>query len=540
MNRRRIAWPLIVSFVAAVGFLVAAAHGADAVRITKAPYLQNAGPTAITVQYEASAPGDGQVRYGVGALGSTAPAQLFEKVEYAEGGKGSQVTVYLYRARLTGLKPGTEYQYQVVHGGVSAPAKTLRTWPEQADRVTFIAYGDTRTQPDKHRAVARNFARHDPAFILNVGDLITDGNQYWRWDHEFFDAVADVMDHVPMIFARGNHEKSDKNLLRLFDMPDGRTWTSFTYGPVHVVVLDNYIDRDEVLTWLAKDLAASTAPWKIVMAHEPAFNFSGHVSESGRKTFLPILERTGVDVFVTGHSHEYERFAPLARVGPALEPKVPVAAGADAKAARHPMTFITSGGGGAPPCPAAPESDILLKSVSKYHYCVFTVDRETLRMQAFTSDGKDLDAFTITKKDGRYDQAYMAQAKPMEAAILAQGLIRLEAGLDGGAKAKDADAEMSGKVRFTGLTEPATVEARLAEASAKAYAMDPVTVTAKPGEEPVLSVKVRPGQGTARPALRLVLTARVGPVQQSRETADIGWPKPGQKKNPAKSEEEEK
>jgi hypothetical protein len=37
-----------------------------------------------------------------------------------------------------------------------------------------------------------------------------------------------------------------------------------------------------------------------------------------------------------------------------------------------------------------------------------------------------------------------------------------------------------------------------------------------------------------------VLTARVGQIQQSRETADIGWPKPGQKRKIAKSEEEEK
>jgi hypothetical protein len=76
----------------------------------KQPYVQDAGPTAMTIFYEAKAPGQGVVKYTTGRhFDQTAPAELHEEIQNAKS------TTYLYRARLESLTPATPYKYRVVH-----------------------------------------------------------------------------------------------------------------------------------------------------------------------------------------------------------------------------------------------------------------------------------------------------------------------------------------------------------------------------------------------------------------------------------------
>ena len=56
---------------------------------------------------------------------------------------------------------------------------------------------------------------------------------------------------------------------------------SFDYGPVHVVVLDqytnggNYGSGSPQYTWLVNDLSTSTKPWKIIVLHQPGWSCNG-------------------------------------------------------------------------------------------------------------------------------------------------------------------------------------------------------------------------------------------------------------------------
>ena len=460
----------VLAASAAVFLLCAGAGAADS-PFTKGPYLANAGPTAVTIHYETASPGDGVVLFGTGgAMDRQVPAALAEKCSYSANPKDKsapKLTVYLYRARLTGLVPGTAYQYQVQpagKGGQASVPKTFRTFPVKPERITFISYGDTRTNPEAHRSVAACFSRHEPLFILHDGDLVTSGKALEMWGPQFFTPLVDVIDHIPIMAALGNHEGGAENLLRFFDQAGGRTWYSFDCGPVHVTVLDDTQTKPENVQWLDQDLAASKAPWKIAMYHAPTFNLEGHKSDTARLTFLPVFEKYGVDVVVAGHSHLYERFVPLFRKGPAATGAPP-----------RPITFITAGGGGAPlvKVSAGPKPAILAKTERAYHYCVFTVDAETLRVEVLGADGAKIDALTITKKGGRYDAAYLAQARPMEEAILVQGVLTAPAPVIDAPPTAEKPAAVSLKVRFLGLGAPASLTVRLADASAGAYAMEP-------------------------------------------------------------------
>jgi 3',5'-cyclic AMP phosphodiesterase CpdA len=77
--------------------------------------------------------------------------------------------------------------------------------------------------------------------------------------------------------------------------------------------------------WLDQALASSVAPWKIVVFHHPPYTcgeYSG-VAEM-RRQLVPLFERHGVDLVLSGHDHNYQRFGP-----------------------RNGVTYVVHGGGGA-------------------------------------------------------------------------------------------------------------------------------------------------------------------------------------------------
>ena len=77
----------------------------------------------------------------------------------------------VFRAELTGLTPGTEYEFKI---GINSPAYRFRTMPAKATKAfTFVSGGDCGVNAHvlNNNRVA---ARQDPMFALIGGDLAYD------------------------------------------------------------------------------------------------------------------------------------------------------------------------------------------------------------------------------------------------------------------------------------------------------------------------------------------------------------------------------
>lgn len=65
--------------------------------------------------------------------------------------------------------------------------------------------------------------------------------------------------------------------------------------------------------WLLNDLQLNKAKWIIAIRHHPPYSKGTHNSDveiemvDMRNNIVPLLERFGVDLVLTGHSHTYER-----------------------------------------------------------------------------------------------------------------------------------------------------------------------------------------------------------------------------------------
>ncbi|MEK7767643.1 MAG: metallophosphoesterase, partial [bacterium] len=281
----------------------------------------------------------------------------------------------------------------------------------------FIVYGDTRSYPDRHAAVANAMAKEQGVLFVGLsGDLVADGDEWDQWPEQFFGPAKAFLAQTAFWPVRGNHEGSAKLYRALFDLPGNEQWYSFDCGNVHVIGLDSEVEdgaeRAAQLVWLREDLAASRgAEWRLVIYHQPTFNIGGHASDWGASDLQPILEEYEVEIAITGHSHLYERFVPIGRPG------------------KRPTIHVVSGGGGANTYEVRP-SPLLEGGIghSVLHYCVFDVEGSRLVMTVKHPDGKVLDRMELVKTGGRYQPEVMAKAvDSFRARVLAGSLGGLEA-----------------------------------------------------------------------------------------------------------------
>lgn len=117
----------------------------------------------------------------------------------------------------------------------------------------------------------------------------------------------------------GNHDYGTPGAAPYFDYfganagEPGKGYYSYDLGDWHVVALNSQIEIEagsEQLAWLAADLAANPAACTVAYWHHPRFSSGPHGNDSDMRDLWQMLDEAGVDLALTGHDHDYERFAP--------------------------------------------------------------------------------------------------------------------------------------------------------------------------------------------------------------------------------------
>ena len=121
----------------------------------------------------------------------------------------------------------------------------------------------------------------------------------------------------------GNHEYKTKDAWPYFEYwgpragEAGKGYYSFDLDGWHIIALNSKLEKRHYQAglsaqhrWLQKDLAATTARCLLAYWHHPVFSSGRHGGSSRMKNMLKTLYKAGVSVVLTGHDHDYERFAP--------------------------------------------------------------------------------------------------------------------------------------------------------------------------------------------------------------------------------------
>jgi hypothetical protein len=102
----------------------------------------------------------------------------------------------------------------------------------------------------------------------------------------------------------------------------GAAFYSFDLGAWHVVVVNSNCaaasgcgPRSKQYKWLAADLAMHPRACTLAAWHHPRWSSGLYGSESMMGSIWKLLYSRGADLVLSGHSHDYERFAPLGPTG---------------------------------------------------------------------------------------------------------------------------------------------------------------------------------------------------------------------------------
>lgn len=249
--------------------------------------------------------------------------------------------------------------------------------PAPSKPVRLIAIGDFGVGGSAERSVGaavRRFEARNPAdLFVSLGDSDYTGSpegfhENWQasfgWLGRSGVDVAGVLGNHDVRVDRGRYEYDE------LEMPN--RYYRRVVGPVELYLLDsNTVDRAQT-AWLRRSLARSKARWRLAVFHHPAFTCGSYFSHREVvAAWVPLFQRYRVRLVLSGHDHNYQRFAP-----------------------RHGVRYVVHGGGGprqydVSPCPAGYPRRLVARRELGFLYLVIR--------------GGRLDGFAVDTAGGRTD-----------------------------------------------------------------------------------------------------------------------------------------
>lgn len=292
-----------------------------------------------------------------------------------------------FKVLLSDLAPKTKYFYKVFGDSNNYKTGAFYTGALGDDnKVSFYAYGDTRSNPGIHDKVMETLTgdmeQHPEmqTFIISTGDLVDDGDTEADWDEEFFspyfEYIQQMLANLPYVNAVGNHEGQGVLFDKYFPYPmfvSERFYYSFDYGPAHFTVVDQFTEYSPgspQYDWLINDLASTSKPWKFILLHEPGWSAGAHSNNiQVQNVIQPLCKEYVVQFVLTGHNHYYSR--------------------ANVEGIFH----ITTGGGGAPLYTPDAGKPKIVKVSKTNHFCKIEIDGDSLTFTAINKDGSIIESF---------------------------------------------------------------------------------------------------------------------------------------------------
>jgi Icc-related predicted phosphoesterase len=145
---------------------------------------------------------------------------------------------------------------------------------------------------------------------------------------------------------------------------------------VEVIVLDSTSITRTQTRWLERRLAQRTGFRRIVVFHHPPYTCGGHLgSASVQRSWVPLFERYGVRLVLSGHDHNYQRFV------------------------QRGVTYVVHGGGGARlyplrRCPSSYPSRVAARVA--HGFLSVTVEADGFVVRAVGLNGRIVDEVRVT------------------------------------------------------------------------------------------------------------------------------------------------
>ncbi|MBF0430596.1 MAG: metallophosphoesterase [Fibrobacteria bacterium] len=349
-------------------------------------YLQSVTRTSALVSWEWTGPFESRLVYG--------NAEQYGDTVFCKKNIRNDI-------RLTDLKPGTRYYYNILVDDklMLNPREEFSFFTAPGDKrenMVFAIIGDTRSgeesfQSDHEDVISAITQYTMPSFLLHTGDLVDVTEQEaWR---AFFKIESPLMRQCPIYPVRGNSDGNREHFSSLFEIHGKDGWNAFSYGAVYTIILnisdrkpESYFQKTigpdtKQYLWLKAELQSNARrehPFTVVMLFPPVFRPGEDVNPFLTGTLRPLFEKHQVDLVIGGSEH-YFSFA-----------------------TENGVNYIVSGGGGASLNP--PEA-IKTKQVKfmqpAFHHVRATVHYPALTLEAVDNNGTVFFSHDVISRQAR-------------------------------------------------------------------------------------------------------------------------------------------
>jgi hypothetical protein len=242
---------------------------------------------------------------------------------FVDGAHALQVEV-LMRDGFTSTRTGLNL---IFNNGVTVPPTNTRTFtpslgsaPPVGDPLVLATVGDGAGGETNETQVVNQIDAWDPNLLLYLGDVYEKGStaEFYNWyglaaSSSVYGRFRPITD--PTI---GNHEYENGVAPGYFDYWDNApNYYSFTTAGWHFISLNSTSQFNQTATnspqylWLAQDLNTNTALCTIVFFHHPVYNLGPQGDTTRMNDIWALLAQHGVDIALTAHDHNYQRWYPL-------------------------------------------------------------------------------------------------------------------------------------------------------------------------------------------------------------------------------------
>ncbi len=294
--------------------------------VERQPYMVMQTPTSITFKWQTPKEEFGALAY------ATDPNDLNNTLKEQKTSKKHSLTI-------SGLKECTKYFYNIFSDSleIDNTNRSFKTLCQNTDKQTLWVIGDSGKKSKKQQQVYEqmlhyldnNLSKLDMWILL--GDNAYKSGTQKQYNKNMFEPYSELVKRFTPWAVIGNHDARRWAFYDIFDFPtqgesggiasNSEKFYSVDNGNIHLVMLDSETEdrtpEGKMAQWLKKDLQANTKPWVIVVFHTPPYTDGGHKSDNSydsggrmremRETFVPIFDEFGVDLVLSGHSHDYER-----------------------------------------------------------------------------------------------------------------------------------------------------------------------------------------------------------------------------------------
>ncbi|MBJ7306552.1 MAG: metallophosphoesterase, partial [Acidimicrobiia bacterium] len=251
--------------------------------------------------------------------------------------------------------------------------------------IGLLAFGDAGSGDITQMQVAQQMQNwagtHRVDALLEAGDIVYPDGSPARFAAAIDAPYATLRASIPFWPALGNHDvmwNNGNDLMSYVSMP-GRSYEKWiTNGNVtmQLLVLDSNNVSPTQTAWLESKLSSGSPRWRVVMFHHPVFSCSSHGNtQAVINAWLPVLTAHDVDLVITGHDHNYQRFQ------------------------QGNTTFVVTGGGGMPttyPINACVATPPLQASAQRHHFLGIEATAMGLTLTAVARTGETLDQFSMS------------------------------------------------------------------------------------------------------------------------------------------------